>query len=323
MRTRQPEARKRGCAAAQKPRMGFTLIELLVVIAIIAILIGLLVPAVQKVREAAARTQCINNLKQFGLAMQNYHDTYKQLPLGILHNPRTTWVPFIWPYIEQSNLATLYGNPNTQQFYLPNAIIQNAFTGACAQVIPLYYCPSNRPGAFDTHDSYFRCRGNYVVNWGTREIILQNNNLPNAPFGLQVDNNTPIKTTLLSITDGTSNTLMLSERLVSINDADTNSNGDIFNDDATQIGAMFMTINTPNSSTPDSIYCATNNIPNAPCVQGATYYQAAARSSHTGGVNAVFCDGSVHFVTNGISAITWAALGTSNGGEVAAYSDGM
>src|SRR5208282_3371804 len=105
--------------------------------------------------------------------------------------------------------------------------------------ISMYYCPSNRPGAFDTHDSYFRCRGNYVVNWGVAEIPWQSNNLPQAPFGLQSDNNTPLKVTLQSISDGTSNTLMLSERLVTLNDSDDNSNGDIFNDDPTQIGAVF------------------------------------------------------------------------------------
>jgi prepilin-type N-terminal cleavage/methylation domain-containing protein/prepilin-type processing-associated H-X9-DG protein len=307
----------------RRRRSAFTLIELLVVIAIIAILIGLLLPAVQKVREAAARAQCSNNLKQWGLAMQSYHDTFKSLPLGINHNPRTTWVPFLWPYVEQQSVASLYGNPSTQQFYLPNAIIQNSLNGACAQPIALYYCPSNRPNALDTHDAYWRCRGNYVVNWGVREIPLQNASLPLAPFALQSDNNTVVKVTLLSITDGTSNTLMMSERLVTVNDSDLNSNGDIFNDDGTQIGAVFMTINTPNSTTPDAIYCGINNIPGAPCVQETGFSQATARSNHSNGVNALFCDGSVHFVTNAIPASVWAALGTSNGGEVFTYTDGM
>src|SRR5260370_16989374 len=91
-------------------RRGFTLIELLVVIAIIAILIGLLVPAVQRVREAASRTQCMNNLKQLGLAAQNYHDQHKHLPPGIGYYPTAqngvfgTYFFHLLPYVEQDNL---------------------------------------------------------------------------------------------------------------------------------------------------------------------------------------------------------------------------
>ena len=309
-------------------RRAFTLIELLVVIAIIAILIGLLLPAVQKVREAAARTQCQNNLKQWGLAMHNYHDANGLFPKGSSNGntqKRQTWVMYLWPYIEQTALSSK--NNYNEHFYLPPATInaQGNMNGLCGARVKIYYCPSDGQGVdLTTHALYNRTRGNYVVNWGN---ALYDDTRTNAsatavaanfgPFYHTGGNRTqPGKVAIPTISDGTSNTLMLSETLMAKSTNDDDWRGDIHNDDGV---FRFHTVTTPNSSTPDLIsntnYFRQNGDPAMPIALGNPQ-RAAARARHTGGVNVARCDGSVRFVSNSVPLATWMAMGTMNGGEV-------
>jgi prepilin-type N-terminal cleavage/methylation domain-containing protein/prepilin-type processing-associated H-X9-DG protein len=197
-------------------RSGFTLIELLVVIAIIAILIGLLVPAVQKVREAAARLQCQNNLKQLGLACHNYESSYKRLPPGGTTYNTVSDTPsivvIILPYVEQANLYNLF---NFQQS------INNSAANAQARIqqVPFLLCPSDGSGGFQTDpggsgqicgkNNYFGCIGTTADQRSTDGSRVGVFNYQVSVTGTQATVTT--KVTLVGVTDGTSNTAMWAE----------------------------------------------------------------------------------------------------------------
>jgi len=284
---------------------GFTLIELLVVIAIIAILIGLLLPAVQKVREAAARMQCSNNLKQMGLALHNYHDATGYLPYsrGTNSNSFTAyrgWLCEILPYIEQDNLyKSMYTNPWNVGFF-PASLL----------TVKTYSCPSDarwKPGApgGGALTSYLGVTGNDASasnqTNGPTNGIFQIVSSPAAPQAKGL--------TLVSITDGTSNTLMVGERPPaqdlfwgwwSVSDFD-----------------CLLSVNNQvtfySGCTPPGIFRSPiGGFSNPACGGQSNHFW----SYHTNGGNWLLGDGSVRFISYAAGSTSVMAMGSATGGEI-------
>ncbi len=312
---------------ARKARaQGFTLIELLVVIAIIAILIALLLPAVQQAREAARRSQCRNNLKQYGLALHNYHDTYNSFPYGFREvglskeiARRDTWWQATLPFVDQKNLYEAYikchqdymaggGYPGNGASYTHQTISYDA--KVANTVVPVASCPSNAGGP--GYNSGFA--GNYVGCTGND--VIRGTGLNGMFCHLS-------SVQMRDVVDGTSNTLMMSE---AISRRSTGTPTSAFGEPgAYWMGGAhgefgFSARETPNTSVSDQIYaCLTTTNPQAPCFgYGASTMSAYnyARSYHAGGVHVLMADGAVRFTSNNIDLTTWRNLSTRAGNEV-------
>jgi prepilin-type N-terminal cleavage/methylation domain-containing protein/prepilin-type processing-associated H-X9-DG protein len=320
-------------------RRGFTLIELLVVIAIIGVLIGMLLPAVQKVREAANRVRCQNNLKQIALALHNYESVNGCFPPGIkasthfsysYTNGGWEWTYFlhmILPQLEQQAYYTVIDGPN---FNIPNPWTNPGSWPANAQgsVLPFLLCKS------DTGDEVGNVTGmpslvksNYLgIFSGLKDADVWN---AAAPANQRAVFQIGAGTRFADITDGTSNTMAVAEYLRGVPGLPSSDwRGGFYTNRA---GAQFLYVtNTPNSSAPDvSIdyaagFCGPGaNLPlmNLPCVGdnsnnfGGNNY-SSPRSRHAGGVNVALCDGSVRFVTDSVSLSTWQGLGYISDGQV-------
>jgi prepilin-type N-terminal cleavage/methylation domain-containing protein/prepilin-type processing-associated H-X9-DG protein len=304
-------------------RRAFTLVELLVVIAIIGVLVALLLPAVQAAREAARRTQCVNNLKQLTLGLQNRHDSYLKFPQGCVWNnstyydtPRTGWNYSIFPYIEQKNVAAMLPQSAESQQWMPwwSAEATNP-AGPTRVVIKSWLCPSDGNGKFLNSQGWgVFSLGNYHAVFGGFELQGALANKPEQRAAMGVNYGAKIAEVL----DGTSNTMILSEYLRS-RGASNDQRGMPWGDQP-GYGQVYTQL-SPNSGSPDRVYVGwCDNLPgqNMPCINGDSgpNNTVAARSLHPNGVNTGMVDGSVRFVTNSVDLVgVWRALATIDGGE--------
>ena len=321
---------------------GFTLVELLVVIAIIGLLVAMLLPAVNSAREAARRLQCTNNIRQLGIAVHNYHSAKGEFPPGSIgRNPNSATTPYdvnyaienglqrtpffvhIYPYLEEANIYDAYDfdRSTIAQATDPNSPITKA--------LATMTCPSDTPQVGHACDGgrSLDAKGNYGLNWGALNFVAQAPYVldspdcrtapatcPAAPFHLEFG------AKFSKITDGTSHTLCMMEMLQAPapRGGRCDRRGRIWNDDTGTY--QLMTRDTPNSSAPDHSRCINQPELSLPCVDdwaNPNNVYMISRSWHPGGVNVLLCDSSCHFVSDGIDLLTWRALSTMNGEEVA------
>ena len=328
---------------------GFTLIELLVVIAIIAILIGLLLPAVQKIREAANRMKCSNNMKQCALALHNYNDTNTNFPPSAYAGPNVgyndesnigpSWMIMILPYVEQDNLYRLYSTGiqnyiNWQQFNgAAGTFNDQTWRAIATNTVKTYQCPSdpkisipftrltgpNGPQNW-TRSSYAANSGpgriGNIIGGASDTITIPGTSTSISAAGV-MNLNFGDSVGTLSSEDGTSNTILVNHVRAGMDGSDPRGTWALG-----MVGASY-TCNCPygdcagpndSGSNSDDVKGCTNAPQlNMGCWNG-DYGQANGRANHSGGINAAMADGSVRYIRNSIDLTTWALLQSRNDG---------
>ena len=334
--------------STHRPRSGFTLIELLVVIAIIAVLIALLLPAVQAAREAARRAQCVNNLKQLGLALHNYLSVNNVFPPGHIWrgvgspsvfgtDQNTTWFCLMLPLFEQGVLGNAFNYSLGSEgpvYGATNIPGLDANSTVATSKLAMFQCPSDRSNVFNINPAYIGpkysafnfTKGNYATSWGNAGW-RQNLGGTFAAQYIQSAFGHNMNVGIQNVTDGTSNTVFVAEVLQG---AIYDVRGMMWS--SVPGGASFMSRFTPNSyqdylgqqnggdylNNAPTLFCTPEPVLGLMCYPNASDSDAfsGSRSRHSGGVNALFGDGSVRFIKNSTNALTWRSLNTIAGGEV-------
>jgi prepilin-type N-terminal cleavage/methylation domain-containing protein len=333
-------------------RSAFTLVELLVVIAIIGVLVALLLPAVQSAREAARRASCVNNIRQSGLALQNYLSAQKRFPHGtynyiVQHTTtpapyngkqnRRCWMHDILPYMEAAAFYARFDN-----FMRTGSSFAYDFP-ECSTVLPMLMCPSDPtnpktvtytrsspgvtgpPPSLDGkgasqgfHGNYVACAGSTYFNPGPASFgnpVYKNSaNLDGIFFAIS-------KVDMKDVTDGSSHTAMLGELILSPDATDDDERGRYY--DSVSGGVLFTTKYPPNTTVPDRMnWISQTPVPEAPgewCAGGecspAENQFVSLRSYHVDGANMAMADGGVHFVSNSIDPVLYTGFGSRNGSE--------